>query len=929
MIGRLERWARYKAPNAILFCWGVGYVVACVIVLVIGYPMLLDAADDLKRNAAYTYDGASRASPCGLPGTDALPLLQAFNRHERGFLVTPLIEPSYNDWMEEVEAAICNNDYGWQSHGNDGEPCERGVSPTPVAPPSPSNPLNEPASPPPPIPPPLPPGPPPIPDGLECLEDRARELRAIAQLAQNWTLNPRRNALANHITDATIDAAEKELIDNVCQDYKNADGHLSFYSKRLRTAYGDLQTRVARAYVAAAPSFYRYRSLQTANSNRGCLGEHNPFMTNGACDSSDHVNYVLQEAGTVEASARLAGVAGDALPPFQQQVYALLALSVVSHIDRTLNNGECFRNQLLDDELTNNDDTVAFCEHIYADATFGSSGNANPMVGYATVDADLSSAHRCSVVSSYPPAPPNAPPFLRDVTGTVDSTAEGTKAGVEAVCANLLQYGLFDQGRLFGIPDVLRPFTVDVRKDASSHFLAHPIYDYLYVRVVTGAGENNDLFHAPVTRLEAYMAYRLASMTIWGMLIASVVGFFLVRAAVPLFVQSLRLINIRNLRGNSVFLTRPPGDATTFIAAIVAGLAGYWTLFVDPAVQSNYPITTDCTDWLHGDVHSSSGAYVTSWGKRRFDRMGESRIGIALWAMVPLPFVYSSVAGLIDGTRIEYFKGKKPTWAPINPAFFYVVLGLTIVNLGLAAGETVQKGHDWYQATFDNSKELAQKIDTLADDCRLAVMIAFWSSALNGAVRSRWTVDNLQCQWKVLWFVFTLCLVWAPIPAYTELLDVEWQGALQSDSTDKGRQWRIILLLVCLIGQTIMVTIMFNVLRKSGPTEANDGFKERFAKVEAVKTQIKAEAEKTSRFTRLRGYFKSAKTESFASDDAVDLSSQRLLPDGRRFSFKFTDAQFGGGVPDDTGHTIALPAAPLFPGRRHNDEYLPMLKFKP
>jgi len=925
VIEKLDRWARFKAPNVLLFCFSTVYVIACVLILVIGYPMLLDAADDLKTNAAYAYSDGQKANPCGLPGTDALPLLQAFNRYESGLLTTPLIEPNYVGWIEEVEAALCAADYKWQSQGNDGERCDRGQDASPPPPPFPSNPLNEPTPPPSPGP---PPSVPPIAATLECLEDQARELRAIAQLARNWTVTPKSDATTNLITQATIDQAAKELTDNVCQDYENADGHESFYSKRLSTAYGDLKTRVARAYVAAAPSFYRYAALQTANGNKGCLGAHNPFQTNGACANSDHVNYVLQEAGSVASSARLAGVAGEPLPSFQRQVYALLALAVLSNFDRTLNSGACFRNQLLEDEIYNNENAQSFCTDIYAGATFGTSGAANPMVGYATVDAGLAADHSCSW-SPAPPSPPNAPPFVRDVFETgLTSTAEGTKAGVVAVCANLLQYGLFDQGRLFGIPDVLRPFAVDVRADASLHFIAHPIYQNLYINVVNGAGDGNEVFHHPATRLEAYLAYRLAALTIWGMLIACVVGFFLVRAVVPMFFQAMRLIGLRNLRGDSIFLTRPKPDFTTFLASLVAFLAGYWTLFVDPAVQSSYPITADCSDWMHGDVHSSSGAYVTSWGKRRFERIGESRIGLALYAMVPLPFVYATVTILLD-PRITFWRKQKVVWTPFNPAPFYIVFMLTIVNLLLTAGETVQKGHDWVKATEDDTNEVEKKVERLVNDCRLAVLIAFWSSAANGAVRSRWTVDNLGRNWKILWFAFTVLLVWVPVISYRDLLGTEWDKALANPSHDSGRQWRIAILLISLIVQTGMVIWMFVALYKNAPNEDGTGWAASFAKVQADKAVIKAQTDKKSRFDSLFSRFRAAKNTNASSVDAFDLSAQQLLPTASRFSFKFTDAQFG--VPDETGHTTALPAAPLFTGRRHKDDvqYLPMLKFKP
>ena len=78
--------------------------------------------------------------------------------------------------------------------------------------------------------------------------------------------------------------------------------------------------------------------------------------------------------------------------------------------------------------------------------------------------------------------PPPAPPIYRN-----DARRGRRHDQLSAqVCAATLQYGLFEQGRLFGIPDVIAPFVVDNRVDRGLHFMAKWIYDAMYVNPEEG-----------------------------------------------------------------------------------------------------------------------------------------------------------------------------------------------------------------------------------------------------------------------------------------------------------------------------------------------------------------------------------------------------------------------------------------------------------
>ena len=886
---KLDAWAKYKAPNYFLAFWGALYIFGTIVVFAIGYSVLLEVSDDLTANVAYDYIHPKfRPGPCGLPGTDALHLLQSFDLYERDFGMPQLIEPSYATWVKQVKSAVCAGDTSWQSDGADGTACE-----------------NDPTA-----------------NAQECLEDQAREVRAIAQLLKNWTINPGVDETTNLVTATTIAQADWELTENTCQTYVNDNGAESFYSHRLRMAYGDLKTRVARAYVAAAPSFYRYASRLTENNNQGCLAANNPFLTD-ACANSDHVNVVLERAGTADASAQLAGVANAAFPTrFSEQVYALLALAVVSNYDRTINAGECFRNKLLEDAETNNDDAMSFCADVYTGASFPAGGNVNPMLGYAATETTLMSSYKCDWFAKQPPSPPNAPPFTRDEASTVANT----NAGVLAVCANLLQYGLFDQGRLFGIPDIMKSFVIDARVGASSHVLAPPNYNSLYFNVVDNGGS---AFYNPIRRLETYLAYRLASITIWGMVIGSAVGFFFARAAIPLLFQVLRIAGIKNKKGETPFFTRPTIDTPTFLASIIAILGGYWTLYTDPAIQSHYPTTGECADWLISEDHSSAGVYVTSWGKRRFGRYGEQQLGVVMFALAGFPLIYSTISIVVD-PRIRFWRSKKIDWVAPGNVTFWVIFGCCVISQSMLAWEATQSGRDW-RLTAESQGDTAPEVYTLTKDCKASVMIAFWSGAVAGAARCRWVVQNLDQMWQALWVGTCVTLVWIQVIQYLALLPDEWEDAFKVPTADSGRLARIWVLLGSCIVQTLLFLWNWRVLCITGLTSSASKFY-RFLRQRRVKEQVIAESaqvERTDPYLAVLGAADAEHEFAPVRPFSFDLMKKKLAPPptGERFNFKFTDAQLRVG--DETGYTTALPPPALFDGRRRKDRvlYIPMLKF--
>ena len=874
----LERWAAWQAPNFCLLFTSIIYIALSAFVFTIGYLLLLDTGDDLLNNVAWNYVGsgdAVRPSPCGLPTPDLMHILQTFGRGERGFGFPQLLEPDYNEWSREVKTAVCSNDVYWESAGADGTTCASGG------------------------------------DATECMEDDARELKAFSILANNVTLNPDFSTATDLAgKTAAVAATLTDFSDNVCQDYGNEEGHDSFYSDRLRTAYGDLEARVNRAYVAATPAFYRYASKLTENANKGCLGDNNPYLTM-TCPNADHVGEVLGRAGDAAASAQLAGVTFVNDPPLSEKLYALMALSVVGHIDRTKNGGSCFKNADAKSALD-------FCADVYTGYPTDTVPYSN-LEGYKAIDQTVGATTTC-VRDVYPPPPPSAAPYIREVTAT---TSVDKRTTVIYACASLLQYGLFDLGRLFGLPDIFQRFAVDIRPDARGHFLAAPIYNTLFYNVLEELGTTA---YEPTIRLEAYLAYRLASVTIWGMVIASGVGYFALRAVVPTVLQVLRIAGIRTQSDKVPVLTRPraiQNDTMTLLAAVITFFGGYWTLFLDPSSQSHFPVSGECADWMSSDRHAPGGAYPTSWGKRRFSRYGEQLIGVVMIALSVIPFLYGFLSVLAD-TRIPNLRRTVVRWTrPGNPTFFAIVI-VAFANIFALAVQANESGLAWKKyilATTDTTTE----VKTLISDCKAAVMGAFWAGALLGSARSRWTVDRLSLLWKVLWAVLTAALIWVPVAQAAALLPNEWADALKTPTLDPGRQWRIVWVFVFSGIATIGIAFDLRGLYMSAPT-GEDG-KSRYELMQARKAAVRAKNKENNAPAALP-QLQAASSAAPAEHFSLDLSKQQFAPPptGNRFSFRFTDAQFNGA--DETGHTMAPLAQRVFGGRREKDkvQYIPMLK---
>ena len=398
------------------------------------------------------------------------------------------------------------------------------------------------------------------------------------------------------------------------------------------------------------------------------------FQVSETCANTDLMVNVLSRAGSVQASARLSGSpnALDAhdLPGVLEMLVALYALSVISHVDRKSSSspGNCFGNfKTLDDSTTKAPvlDAMEFCTQLYSDVEDFDELYPLPVVSPSSFNPNLDIEYYDKAMQTLESSSTCTSPTVMGhvlktsnsesttTTTTTDATvttadqrpffysgafvtyaldlmsaspppSSKTRAVVESVCAAGLRYGLLDQERLFGIPDSLEPFQVDNRPDANFHFLAKDMQKTYFDGPYEDLGLSSN---GPVTRLELYLAYRLATVTIWGVMVACVTGFFLGRAGAPLVVSFANSVfAIKTIEGDPFQVTLPKArrifnNYLAFLASLVGIFVAYFLIFVEPSTLSYYPITPSCDEYLlPGSLHTSGGSYVTSWGKRRFSR---------------------------------------------------------------------------------------------------------------------------------------------------------------------------------------------------------------------------------------------------------------------------------------------------------------------
>ena len=765
-------WLYKNPPNMPLLVSNIVYLALSFTTLILTVLIMHEHADDFTRNYLGRFrdpanPDAAAPKPCGMPTPDGMYLLQALGTVSGAGWDGATLEPNYQDWMKKIDRSLCSKvvqgvDMPTQSVDCTGNP--------------------------------------------DYGTDLAEELLTIGYLLNDKEIMP----TELDINDQNALNTKAQLFDTkacISSHNKGSDDD-PFYSSQQYDSYGDLKGRVARAYMTAMPAFARYKrereACQVTNN-----GHEDPFDT--MCRHACHIKRELDAASADQYAMYRTDHPMESTT--LKQLYRLFALSLAGYYDRYHNSGACFKNGYGGADQMN---ALDFCSEAM-DLSPGLASEQGKtqeeaVALFVAANEEVKKNGQCQDTSLSPPPP--APPVLR-----VEVETLGTNDRVgPAVCAATLEYGLVEQGRLFGIPDVIMPFVVDNRVHRSFHFVAWVLYTLLYTDPEEDGGMT---FSDPKAKLELYIAYRLASSSIWAIIVANVAGFMMVRALVPIGVQVLKMAGVMSARKRRpvingvpteidefepLRLRRPQANWFVWLAIVVTLLVVYWIMWLDPATQSHYYITTTCEDWAGLGVHVPSGAYVTSWGKRRYERFGEHLIGILLIITV-LVFLFQTFIGrsLVDKTIVEdtstiklgavsrkgYVQGAMLFFALAIQAFFIAQSGVS--------------GHKW----FDGAKgdDLTQKLGKVyAKDVLMSVWAAFWNAAAIAWFFQKWAITDLKRLFQLGWMATCVLLVWMPVLQASVALDGEIEVAFKNGKGSEDTER--LAFFICILGFTFIWTCL-------------------------------------------------------------------------------------------------------------------------
>jgi hypothetical protein len=231
-------------------------------------------------------------------------------------------------------------------------------------------------------------------------------------------------------------------------------------------------------------------------------------------------------------------------------------------------------------------------------------------------------------------------------------------------------------------------------------------------------------------------------------------------------------------------------DGFTILAALAAFITGYYTIFVDPSAQSYYPTTPKCDDYILGRKydHSAGGAYVTSWGKRRFNRYSETQIGIIIVIVALIPLIYTFTKVFVqsrDKTAREKRKGMTIFTTSVNTVF--LVAAGTI--LGAQVYNCINTGNNWFDAARVTPYDTTVLNDRLGRDCVAMVLISFWVGLALSVNRASWVMNDVNgIIYKIAFFGGCVFTVWLAQLSYLALMGDEYADAFSVPSKDDDRR---------------------------------------------------------------------------------------------------------------------------------------------
>lgn len=538
-----------------------------------------------------------------------------------------------------------------------------------------------------------------------------------------------------------------EIVDDCCSQYPDGDARkqtewqlessvkdyvCTCASERGCGSGGDMVRRIQSAYVLAAPAFAVY--VDSSNNDLTCASPNDPFSST-SCASSDASITTTIHAQLAEAATNsfkiLAGKTNETAPwpTTTKMLYRLLALSVIEYYDRKLNNGACFAN-------TARTTAFEFCTAKLApsisladasatrplgDAWPGGCSNAAEHKYYAERMANSDS---CTFTASTDAASKNTPLWTQRPRKFSAAYEAAGALPVYAICSSMLDFGLLDRKRFFGLPDPIGEFEWHGDGGSFGRFLGSIAYSSLF-DANKFRSEVADK-HTSFLDLKLFVAYRYAATSAWVIASCIACGYLFAFACVPfsklLYIRLVRR-QLTNTRTDTILLK--PTDSAGYVALLTTALIGLWVIFVEPAGSAPYVVSSDCDGYeQHG------GAYATTTGRPRDGLLGLSLILLG--------------GGLLVYTFVCRRPPKQQRIMPLDPFPLWPIIGLILVELTAVLMVMLRAGTDWWTREAGGSDGSNTKTtQDFEDIVGAAVWVLLCLGLLMGVLNQRHMAANV------------------------------------------------------------------------------------------------------------------------------------------------------------------------------------------
>ena len=340
---------------------------------------------------------------------------------------------------------------------------------------------------------------------------------------------------------------------------------------------------------------------------------------------------------------------------------------------------------------------------------------------------------------------PSAPPLAPGGDGAAGGPVH---AAVLDACTHNLEWGLWDQARLFGLSDVVMPFEIGPREVVgfNTRSIGPLVIDALFTDPVKAATTQNK---NPRFLMRMWTACRLTVATISMTMAGAALGFFLMFGALPLIGTILiQTLGFKDEATDAEFMMMPPELKNQVMYAISTGVSipvVFWLLLVDPSHQTPYMVVDDCSVYAE---KKSGGAYLTTDFRNNYGIQADWIFGWVLIIVFVLPLTYSLLRCILLNRvlkKVDENKDKSRVNSPGNGNATMAMFVFAIANITIASILTTIRGLEWADLS-DDAEYVGESFQAewFADECQMVVLTGVFFGLSIGNITQRWAVERFD-----------------------------------------------------------------------------------------------------------------------------------------------------------------------------------------